>query len=370
MCESHDSCAPRAQIPGFAQPLLQVVVWQFLVMSVSGCGSTDLGFDVERPYGLIPAGSAEHNFGQHRQEETLSHVFSLLNNTERPVRIVELRTSCTCTVAGRAESGSSTVPPGERVEIPVSLTTSGAQDVATGRVTVRYCDAEDQQSELRGEVAVAVRADILPDYRIIPATVDFGVIDGLTTQRVSRTVRIDPVAKSELHVTEARSTAEFLSCHISPGTDGRTGCLLDVTVDASGLSQDCDLNGLIIVSTNSERVPQASIRVHGRYAAPVSVEPRAVVISSAEQGVVRRGIRIRTVQPSRVLQAGAGTEDRIRVEWSAEQVGGEHLLHVDVSPCQETALNAELRVVVDVSGDVADGDVIRREVVVPVHRFE
>jgi len=85
-----------------------------VIVGVSGCGSADAHLDPKLPYGLIAPDAAVHHFGEHRQGEQLRHVFSLLNNTERTVKIVEFNSSCQCVVAGDDGLGSMTIPPRQR----------------------------------------------------------------------------------------------------------------------------------------------------------------------------------------------------------------------------------------------------------------
>lgn len=70
----------------------------------------------------ILAGVAEHDFGDVLYDGTklkLKHKFVLKNERERTIRILDIASSCGCTIA---DISSRVVPPGAEVEVTVALT--------------------------------------------------------------------------------------------------------------------------------------------------------------------------------------------------------------------------------------------------------
>ena len=339
------------------------------ILALSGCGSADAHLDTKLPYGLIAPDSAIHHFGEHRQGEQLRHVFSLLNNTERTVKIVELNSSCQCVVAGGDELGSLTIPPRQRFQLPVSIKTSGSQDEAAGRVIVRYCDAADEKNDFRGEYALVVKADVLPAYRINPSVFDFGTIDGLQTQTATKTVRIVPVDVKNLSVDTLRATTEFLTLKLAESKSSGTDILLDITLDVTSFSSSRKFEGMVTFETNCERARRGAIPVRGRYVAAVEAQPESVILSSAEQGEVERAVHLISARPSRIVSLGLPAGQLLRARWAENTTATDHIVTFVISPVAQSALHAEIPVEIEFPAANQSGSGIRRTVTIPVSRF-
>ena len=171
---------------------------------------------VPEPSGLVVEGAAVHDFGERRQDEQLTDTFSLVNRSDTPVKVFELRASCHCLVAGPKEGlGATTVAPGGAFPLPVRFTTGASEGTTSGRVTVRFRPAAESAAPgPSGSVTVAVAAAVTPEYRIIPTELDFGVADGLTPQTVRHRVVVEPAAAVGATIRDivppaGRSTSEF-----------------------------------------------------------------------------------------------------------------------------------------------------------------
>lgn len=334
-----------------------------VIVGVSGCGSADAHLDPKLPYGLIAPDAAVHHFGEHRQGEQLRHVFSLLNNTERTVKIVELNSSCQCVVAGDDELGSMTNPPRQRFSLPISIKTSGSQDEAAGRVIVRYGDAADEKNDFRGEYALVVKADVLPADRITPSVLDFGTIDGLQTQTATKTVRIVPVDVQNLSVDTLRATTPFLTPKLAAATSSGTDILMDITLNVSSFSSSRSFEGMVTFETNCERARRAAIQVRGRYVAAAEAKPEAVILSSAERGDVERSVHLISARPSRIVSIGLPEGQLLRARWTENATATDHVVTFVISPVDQAALHAEIR------AENKSSSGIRRTVTIPVSRF-
>lgn len=340
-----------------------------MLATVSGCSYGEALFDSELPYGLIAPDSAVHHFGERRQGETLRHVFSLLNNTERTVKIVELNSSCQCIVAGDNELGSMRIPPRKRFSLPVSITTSGTQDEAAGRVIVRYCDAADETNGFRGEYALVVKADVLPAYRMNPSVLDFGTIDGLLTQAETKTVRIVPVDVERLNVDTLHATTSFLSPKLADTKSNSTDILIDITLDVSSFSRSRSFEGMVTFETSCSRARRGTIPVRGHFVAAVEAQPEAVILSSAERGEVERQVHLISARPSRIASVGLPKGQPLQARWAENTTASDHVVTFMIPPVQQAALHAEIPVEIEFPADRPSSRGVRRTVTIPVSRF-
>ncbi|MBA3312560.1 MAG: DUF1573 domain-containing protein [Planctomycetota bacterium] len=311
-----------------------------------------------------------HDFGEQRQGEELAHTFSLVNQGDAPVKIDGLTTSCHCVVAGDDELGPMTIAAGARFPLPVRFTTGTAQVTASGRVTVSYHEARDGSAApgQRGSLTLGVRADIIPDYRVSPSEVNFGVIDGLAVQRVSRTFRVVPEAATDVEISEATSSSSFLTAEILPKRPNDSDVEIKVDLDLSRFTQSKSLSGSIILSSDSERVPKSSVPVLAKYKAPAEARPAMIVVGSDEVGEVSREIKVTTSRPARIRDVrSTAADDGVRTERDDRQSASEHRLKVFIAPRRETALDGDLEIELEFLAD--GGESVVRTLRVPVHRL-
>src|SRR6185312_11342113 len=107
--------------------------------------------------GLEPVGSNLHEFVKFRQGDVLSHEFQLVNRARTPLKLVDIVSSCGCLVApNEANLGNESIPPNGTIAIPVQMTISGYERVATASIKITYSaelasnsDAPRSYKELR-----------------------------------------------------------------------------------------------------------------------------------------------------------------------------------------------------------------------------
>ncbi|MCI0380544.1 MAG: DUF1573 domain-containing protein, partial [Gemmataceae bacterium] len=322
--------------------------------------------------GLVVVGSEEHYFGECRQGDVLTHTFTLINDAETPVQIVQLATNCGCLRVDNARDlGVKTIAPGERVALSISFIVPGVQDTASGRAIVAYRPAGDSsKAGAPSYVKLLAQAHVLPDYRISPSELDFGFIDGLRVQQVSRTLRITPAAEN-VQVQKVSSPNDFLRAQIVPpkaddsGDD--PGIDVRVTVDVSRFAQSQSFNGSLIIATDSKRLSKALVAVRGKYAAAVEVEPSAIVLESDQVGEVSREVKVVSSHPSRIQAASCPVPERISVRFDGARVDHTHAFIVAVKPAPDRWLDSYVDLKVEVFVDT--GQSISRTVRVLISRF-
>ncbi|MDR1383092.1 MAG: DUF1573 domain-containing protein [Planctomycetaceae bacterium] len=83
--------------------------------------------------------NGKYDFGNSRQAQELSHTFTLTNSSDTPVKIWEMKSSCSGTWSENAEKlVGKIIPAGNTVDLPVHLKTGVAQDNIVEKILIRY----------------------------------------------------------------------------------------------------------------------------------------------------------------------------------------------------------------------------------------
>lgn len=321
------------------------------------------------PIGVVVDNSM-HDFGECHQGEELSHTFIVTNQMDVPVKVLKAISSCSCIVAG--EGGvlpDTSIAPHGTLQIPVRFNTDARQEVASGRVVVYYrLETESADSSPRQFFDLRLRADVIPDYLITPRELDFGEIDGLSTQHVTRTLQVTPKDAKGTVIEKVSTTSDFITARVLPRSDNNESYEIEVSLDVSGFPESRSLNGSLVISTDSKRLPKAVVRVRAKYLAPVTIEPTMVVIESNQEGEVIRDLRVSSSRPS-MIRAVSSRNKAIRAEFDGRQKSRDHRLRLLVAPCRQKALDDELKIELELLPDADGGNKLIRTFTVFVYRF-
>ena len=247
------------------------------------------------------------------------------------------------------------------------LHTGSDHGLVSGQVNVFYRH-EPESSDSPGEkfVALQVRAEVIPEYRITPREVDFGEIDGLSTQRVRQVVRVTPEAAEGVTIRQVRATSDFLSARVLPRSRDDTGYDVEVNLDLSGFSESRSCSSSVVLATDSKQLPEAIVPVRAKYVAPATIDPSMIVIGSDEVGEVKKELHVATSRLSR-LRAVVCPADSIRADYRSDEKSREHVLRLSVAPCRERMLDSQVKLELELFPD--DGKSIVHVVTFPVHRL-
>jgi hypothetical protein len=323
----------------------------------------------DMPRGLVPLGLPYFDFGEQKQGQTLSHVFTLLNNTSFPISITEYRTSCACVVAQVAERDL-IIPAGETLEVPLSLTITNQNDDASGRVLVFYRkeDGGSRGDDDRKHLALQLHAKITPDYLLSTEVVDFGEIDGLLESNPSRIIRFTPLLDVDIEITGLTASSKSISARLLPAETTEPTRSIEVALLSSAFDARQEISERIILSTTSKRSPKSVISVRAIYNAPVEISPASVIIESSERGEVTRDIHINTAYAVRVLSASSSDPDAVSVSVNPNSVGNSVLCHVAIAPPTKSRVtNCQLHFIVELLPEGRER--VIRKASIPVFRF-
>lgn len=162
----------------------------------------------------LKLGATEHDFGTIVEGNTPSFDFVLENVGLEPLKLSDLETTCACTAALPEDS---TIEPGQKTHVTVSLKTQGRVGQQRQKITIRTNDPDTATLTLWVHAMVLAQLELTPRTvqldRVRPARV-FGNVAQLICRGGSDFEVLDvavepPVATAELH--KPREPAETLA---------------------------------------------------------------------------------------------------------------------------------------------------------------
>jgi hypothetical protein len=206
-----------------------VVGTVLLLIGTTGFAWLNPGDGVVRHVTLHPE---IHDFGEVAQGQTLTHVFTLSNNWDRPVRVVKVSTGCGCTVVD--ELIGQVVEPQSSLEMPVRLHTGDSESHRSVLISVFYAAPSQRIPTFK---TLQVVANVVTDYWVRPTVVDFGLVQN--NHPVSRTVRIRPNYLPDVRILGVKTYDPAFSARPIDSPAGSTDLLVDVTFSTTALSCRC-----------------------------------------------------------------------------------------------------------------------------------
>jgi len=237
------------------------------------------------------------DFGDVRQNDDLVRTVRVVNQHEHPIVVTRVETSCGCTSALDAEGKR--LESQEGYDVPVSVKTGSHDGLRTASLTLHYSAAGPARgsSAETNSVSCRIRANIIPDFRVEPESIDFGVHD--QSDLVSKTIRLVPVRVRNIQIKSLISTNQAFIAERS-GEDDSGAVLVKLTFDPKKLLSPGPTAGTLIVSTDSVNTPTGRAALQARYRAPVDIEPASVVIARDITGRVQKVVKLVTHYPSLV----------------------------------------------------------------------
>jgi hypothetical protein len=260
---------------------------------------------------------ASFDFGSVHQAEVMTHAFALSNRSRRAIRLIHVNSSCSCTVPPLSLQGR-VLQPGDTCELPVAFRTGGRDGPISGIVGIVFQDAEhsgDSASETSsgGQRSVIVRAEVVPDFRLVPSGIDFGRIDEKSV--ATRYVRLEPKALTDLCIKAVRVSGRLFEAG-ERVMDTKTGVItVPITLKAAGSGRpQGPVRELLEVTTNSRRVPEVRIALTATFQAAIIVEPPTLVFLSGQNGDGNRS----TAWSQRQVRLSAESPFKVREHKVAE----------------------------------------------------
>jgi len=296
------------------------------------------------------------DFADRRQAEELLYSFTLRNKLSYPITLVGIHSTCGCATVPGILVGR-TIDAADSCELPVTLNTGNADGPVSGQVMVYYRAGTSTRM-----CGLELSANVLPDYRVEPAALDFGKIDQLGA--VTKRVRIRPEMFPGFRVLGVRSSHRQFSARLAEESAGQGVRHVDITFAAENVWRTESFSAIVTVETNSPRAPRAEVAVRARLVPPVEIEPPSVVVRWDESGRVERRLRITSRAPSR-LSAVRCPEPGVHVDADLAREAQEHVLRLALVRPEMRTPNCEIQVELALRGSTGKSEACR--VSFPVH---
>lgn len=190
---------------------------------------------------LLICNQPQHDFGDVVFALESSHMFRVKNNSQRPVRIVDIRSTCGCMVT-RTQLRGATIAADEEINVPVLVNWVGKNGQVAAQITIQseFLNVGTENSSRDNFLYLSVRGTVAPVLVAEPPSIDFGLIDGMIVRTLSVT-RNDsrPIADMKIHATNPAVQAKVVS-------QSEICCVIELVADAklfeSGKRLDASLN--------------------------------------------------------------------------------------------------------------------------------
>jgi len=153
----------------------------------------------------IKVDAEEYDFGTVEEGAVLSHKFVLTNEGKAPLKISDVRSSCSCTTPGLAKDE---LAPGESIPLEIVYKTQGRKGQQTQYLLLKTNDPARQAVRLTIKANVQKALEIVPDDRIYLPQVNRK--KGADVERT-----ISASAGEAIKVLSVKSPAEWLTAEVS-----------------------------------------------------------------------------------------------------------------------------------------------------------
>jgi hypothetical protein len=136
-----------------------------------------------------------YDFGTHDEGQNLEHDFLFVNTGERPLRILDVKPNCSCTVV---DDWDENIVPAQIGKIPVTLKTTGYQGNVIKTIIVKT-DVPNSES-----ITLTVKANVNPAIAIVPGNVFLGEIPPEYNVPLYGSFEIDNRLEEPLRILEIR----------------------------------------------------------------------------------------------------------------------------------------------------------------------
>lgn len=294
--------------------------------------------------GPLVLSQPDWNFGEHLQGGTDSHVITIYNQSDRPVRITKVTVTCGCVTA---KVSKNLVDPDDTIQLELKLDSRRGQGVIEKMVIIETDAAQQRKIEL------PVRGVIHTVWDLSTQSLQFGEVKAGTAATAS--FRIAIRKGHDVEVVKVLSNTGFLKHELKPflDDDGTHGFVVELKLSdrvETGYFED-----IILVQTNDEAVPQRGLRVFGEILPATDVSPRHLnfgVLIPGEKKTLKVRLEKSSGGAMRVVQA-TSTEPMISTEVTEVEPGRVWEIEVTVDPDPDRReLRGVLAIMLDEPGSV------------------
>ncbi len=208
----------------------------------------------------------DHDFGEQWVGGKLKHTFEVKNVGEKPLKLLSVKPSCGCTLAGKYDKE---IAPGATGKIPVSVDSKKLFGKFKKSIRVSTDDPAKRN------VSLSIAGTIKHYVETSPRAANFRNLK--PTEEKDVTVKLTNAVEEPLELTLASPKAgSSFTVEVVEKVPGKE---FDVVVHAKPPYKEGRLSGLIKLKTNNTKQPELQIRVTGNALARIDIKPKQVIIS-------------------------------------------------------------------------------------------
>ena len=211
--------------------------------------------------------SRVYDFGRVMEGDIIPHIFGFTNSGTEVLEIINIETTCGCTIAG---DYTQTVAPGERGEIPVILDTAGLKGNIDKKVKVTT-NREPKPYEL------SMKGEVWQPWSVNPAQAMLGIIKD-TKAGPSAVLKLTKKSDGMLSITNVEASSKTFSTDLETVTPGRE---FKITVTAHPPFIPGANSGKIRIETDDPDKPETVVEAYLFLEAAVESSPSHIKLPPA-----------------------------------------------------------------------------------------
>ena len=275
-----------------------------------------------------------HSFGKVAQNQVISYTFRFRNRGDKPLKIKEVKSSCSCTAALISKDE---IRPGEEGQIKVTYNTGYREGRFREEVRVISNDPEKPQ------IILTISGEVVRSIVALPDGLYLGRIRG--ERRIEREVRLIDLNGERLEVKKVKSSSKRIKVKVEREKGREDVVKLRIIIDPLKMRVG-KLDERVIVHTNNDLKPVIEIPITGELVGEVEVRPSRLFF-----GMVKPGEEVEL--KAEVINWGKGDLKLLSVESTSKLVdvkvrevkaGRRYELDVVLHPHDEGAIKGEIRI--------------------------
>lgn len=251
-------------------------IWMMMMamgLALTGCGGPG------EPAPRLEVDEPTHEFGRQHNRQTLEHTFVLRNDGDAPLRILEIKSTCGCTVGALSDD---VIEPGAEATLLTRYNLRGRRGPEDSALVLRTNDPD------RPEFSLHMRGEAVEYLRVTPDFLFYNEV--VAGQSVTRHIEIkgrprEPFEILSATVPEGRfavQSVEVLEAH-----HYRVSVLFEAP-EAPGLSQ-----GVLEIETTHPVYPELTFPITAQVPGPLEVVPTSIQLLTGVDTPLTRFIVVR-----------------------------------------------------------------------------
>jgi len=282
--------------------------------------------ELSRDFGSVPRG------------QILMHPFRVVNNTQQPVHISNVRVSCGCTSARALQPW---LQPGQETAIVAQMDTNRFLNTKTVTIFVTFDQPRFE------EVRLWVIANSREDVMFNPDNIAFGQVK--RGSEPESKINITFLGNPQTQLMEIKSESNYVQPTVKELRRNSGETVYEITAN---LRKDTPAGRWytdVWLKTNNPAMPRLRVPVTVEVVSALSVSPNTVSLGQVKAGTESdRRVIIRGVRPFRITGI-TGTDGQVQVRPTANDSKMVHVLTVTLNPRETGDLSRIIRVQTDLT---------------------